>query len=173
MKKIFLLLIAASAFIFTGCRKTGPMGPQGPAGPQGPQGNANVIGSDPFTVTSWTYESGINMYTATFSSSDITPAIVDFGIVSVFKNYGTTSNPDWTPLPDVNDNISTVFNFHDGGFKIYVQSTDGSTPPAPGAVTFRMVVISSSLKQAHPNTNWNDYNQVMQAMNSSAANAKM
>lgn len=166
MKKIFLLLIAASALIFTGCTKTGPPGPQGP---QGPQGNANVIGSAPFTVSSWTYESGINMYTATFSSGDITPDIVDYGIVSVFKNYGTTSQPEWTPLPDANGNISTVFNFYDGGFKIYIQTTDGSTPPAPGVITFRMVVISSSLKNAHPNTDWKNYNQTMAALNNTAA----
>lgn len=168
MKKIFLLLIAASAFVFTGCTKTGP---PGPTGPQGPQGNANVIGSKPFTVTNWTYETSINMFTATFSSSDITPDIVDFGIVSVFKSYGTNQTPEWTPLPDVNDNISTVYNFYDGGFKIYVQSTDGSTPPPPGAVTFRMVVISSSQMKANPNTNWHNYKEVMNVMNGNTAEA--
>lgn len=150
------MLLASSLFVFTGCVKTGPPGPQGA---QGPQGNANVIGSDPFTVSSWS-KTG-NTYSADFSSGDITPAIVDLGIVSIFKKYGTN---EWSPLPDINGKTSTVFNFYDNGFSIYIQNSDGTDPGFPGSVTFRMVVISSSLRQANPNTDWRNYNEVMKVL---------
>ncbi|MCF8451136.1 MAG: collagen-like protein [Taibaiella sp.] len=169
MKKIILLLLASSVFIFTGCVKTGPPGPQGSQGPQGPQGNANVIGSDPFTVSSWS-KTG-NTYYADFSSPDITTAIVDNGIVSVFKSYGAN---EWSPLPDISGKTSTVFNFYDNGFSIYVQNSDGTEPLFPGAVTFRMVVISSSLRQANPNTDWNNYKETMAAIhNANVANSSV
>lgn len=167
------MLLAAGVLIFSGCTKTGPPGPTGPqgpqgaTGPQGPAGNATLIGSDPFTVSSWTYTG--SMYKAIFSSADITPDVVDRGIVSVFKSYGTSSTPEWSPLPDVNGNVSTVFNFYDNGFTIYVQNTDGSTPSNPGTVTFRMVVITPALKQANPNTDWRNYNQVMNVLNKQTA----
>ena len=170
MKKIAFMLLAAGVLIFSGCTKTGPPGPQGvqgPQGPQGPQGNANVIGSEPFTVSAWSKNG--NMYFADFSSADITADIVDYGIVSVFKSYATTAGPEWSPLPDINGNVSTVFNFYDNGFSIYVQNTDGSTTSHPGSVTFRMVVIAPALKQAHPNTDWKNYGEVMKVLHSETA----
>jgi hypothetical protein len=167
MKKTVLLLLAASVFIFTGCVKTGAPGPQGVQGPQGPQGNANVIGSNPFTVSSWS-KTG-NTYYADFSSADITPDIVDFGVVSIFKSYGTA---EWSPLPDISGRTSTVFNFYDNGFSIYVQNSDGSDPGHPGSVTFRMVVISSALKQANPETNWKNYKEVSAVLQNAQADAK-
>lgn len=163
------MLLAAGTLAFSGCTKTGPPGPQGVQGPQGPQGNANVIGSDPFTVSSWSKDG--NMYYANFSSSDITTDIVDRGIVSVFKSYATSAGPEWSPLPDVNGNVSTVFNFYDNGFSIYVQNTDGTTTAFPGSVTFRMVVVAPSQKQANPNTNWNNFQDAMRALQSPAAAA--
>ncbi len=169
MKKLLVMLLAASTFIFTGCTKTGPPGPQGPQGPTGPQGNANVIGSDPFTVSSWS-KTG-NTYYANFTSSDITPAVVDRGIVSVFKSYATSSGPEWSPLPDINGKTSTVYNFFDNGFSIYVQNSDGSDPGFPGSVTFRMVVVSPSQRQANPGTNWKDYKQVMGVVNAAQQEA--
>jgi len=160
MKKIVLMLFAAATLVATGCTRVGPVGPRGPQGQQGPQGNANVIGSNPFTVSSWSRNG--NTYFADFSSSDITSDIVDFGIVSVFKSYGTN---EWSPLPDINGKTSTVFNFYDNGFSIYVQNSDGSEPAFPGNVTFRMVVISSSLREANPNTNWKSYTETMKVLN--------
>ena len=171
-------MLAGSLLIFNSCKKTGPVGPQGPqgatgaTGPAGPagqnglDGNANVIGTSPFTVSSWTLTSGI--YSATFSDADITPAIVDKGIVEIFKSYGTN---EWTNLPDINGITSTVFNFYDNGFTIYIQNSDGSTPTAPGSQTFRVVIISSSQKQANPKTNWKNYNEAMTALNSTSAPA--
>lgn len=159
MKKIVLMLLAASTFIFTGCTKTGPPGPQGVQGPQGPQGNANVIGSDAFDVTAWS-KTG-NTYYADFVSADITTAIANNGTVSVFILYDGT---EWRPLPDIYGNAYTVYSFYAGGFSIFVKGLDGGDPGHPGTLTFRMVAISSALRQANPNTNWMDYKQTMKAV---------
>lgn len=157
-------MLAASVFIFTGCSKTGPPGPQGAQGPQGPQGNANVLASDPFTVSSWT--SDATGYYVSRTSPDITTDIVDYGVVSLFKSYGTY---EWSPLPDINGNTSTVFDFYDGGFTIYVRNMDGTYPAFPGTQTYRLIVISSALKAAHPNTDWHNYKQVMAVVNEAQA----
>jgi len=151
-------MLAGSLLIVNGCAK------KGPKGDPGPQGNANVIGSAPFTVysTGWTLANGL--YSASFSDPDITPTIVDRGVVEIFKSYGTN---EWTNLPDIDPNgiTSTVFDFYDNGFTIYVQNSDGSTPN-PGTQIFRTVIISPSQKQAHPHTNWKNYNEAIAALNS-------
>jgi hypothetical protein len=117
----------------------------------------------------WTWSVSDNAYKATFSSSDITPAIVDRGIVQLFKNYGSTSNPSWTPLPDVVNNTVTTFNFYDGGFDIYEYNANGTVPTTPpGASTFRLVVVASAVRDANPNTNWKDYNAVMAVLKKAA-----
>lgn len=168
MKKLVLLLLAGSLLVGAGCTKTGPVGPQGPKGATGAtgqngldglDGNANVVGSAPFTVSTWSLSG--NVYSADFSHADITPAIVDKGIVQIFKSYGTN---EWTCLPDINGKTSTVFNFYDNGFTIYIQNSDGTTPANPGSQVFRVVVISASNKQAHPNTNWSNYTEAVAAL---------
>ncbi|MCW3121635.1 MAG: hypothetical protein JWQ38_1127 [Flavipsychrobacter sp.] len=172
MKRIALLLIAGTLLTTTACKKTGPQGPQGVPGQQGPagqnglDGNANVIGTDAFTVTNW--ELSGRTYSATFTDADITPSIVDHGIVEIFKSYGIN---EWTNLPDVSGVTNTVFNFYDNGFTIYVQNSDGTTPIYPGSQIFRVVIISASQKQAHPNTNWKDYKQAVTALATSTTSA--
>ena len=157
MKKLALLLLAGSLFAFNSCTKTGPQGPQGP---RGYDGNANVIGTQPFPVSSWTYSS--NVYSASFTQQDLTASVVQTGLVEIYKQYNDGS---WTNLPDINGSVSTVFNFYQGGFDIYVLTTDGTVTPAPGTVYFRMVIIPSSLRKAHPNTNWKNYEEAMTVLN--------
>jgi len=159
MKRIALLLLAGSLFTFGSCTKTGPQGPQGP---QGAQGNANVVGSAPFTPTGWQYESADNWYTVAFTDNDITQDVVDRGVVQIFKSYG---NNEWAPLPDINGKTSTVFNFYDFGFRLYVQSSDVSIMPNnPTNSTYRVVVIYPSNRMAHPNTNWRNYEEATAAL---------
>ena len=150
-------MLASGMLIFNGCTKTGPQGPQGTTG------NANVKGSYPFAVSNWSFAS--NAYSATFTDTDITSDIVSSGVVEVYKQYPDSS---WTNLPDINGVVTTVYNFYQGGFVISILTSDGSTTPAPGTVTFRTVIISSSLRQAHPNTNWRNYYETMAALNSAA-----
>lgn len=161
MKKVLLLMLAAGTLVFTGCTKTGPVGPQGPQGPQGPTGNANVRAQDAFTVSSWSFSSGDNAYYAQFNLSDITADIYNYGSVQVFIKYDDGS---WRPLPDVLN--GTMFNYaiFTGGFDILYTNVNGTTPSFPGTQTFRSVVISSALKQAHPNTDWKNYKEVMSVL---------
>jgi len=169
MNKIALCLFATCLLVFNACKKTGSQGPQGPAGQNG---NANVIGTAPFTVgatatTMWTYSS--NVYSATFVDSDITPGVVYSGVVEIYKQYPADSS--WTNLPDINGDVTTVYNFYDYGFVISVLTTDGTTTPNPGNVTFRAVIIPSSLRLSHPNTNWKNYNEAVAVLNETSASA--
>jgi hypothetical protein len=126
--------------------------------------NANVVGSAPFTVTDWQRDG--NMYYADFELATITYNVVSSGIVEVFKRYGTT---DWSNLPDINGKTTTVFNFYEGGFSLYVRNSDGTLPLYPGSQTFRTVVITSTQRMANPNTNWKDYNAASRAISAASA----
>ncbi len=161
MKRIALLLLAGSLIAFGSCTKTGPQGPQGPAGPAGVDGNANVYGSDPFTPSGWAYESADNWYRVSFTDNDITPDVVDHGVVQIFKKYGTNT---WSPLPDINGNTSTVFDFYDNGFTLYAQSSSSAMPNNPTGTTYRVVVIYPSNRKAHPNTDWRNYAEATAAL---------
>ena len=163
MKKILLALCAGSLLVFNSCTKTGP---QGPIGPQGPQGNANVVGSDPFTVNTWQYDGTSKAYYASFSDPDITADVAAHGVVEVFLSY---TDGTWRALPDVFGGTQFYDRFSQGGFEIYFANVDGSTPSNPGSQVFRSVVIYPSQRQAHPNTNWRNYNEVMAVLNETKA----
>ncbi len=156
-----MIMVAGSVLIFNSCTKQGA---QGPRGYTGADGNANVKGAQAFSVTHWDLSN--NVYSATFTDVDITTDIADNGVVEVYMQYADGS---WTNLPDINAGISTVYNFYPGGFYISVLSVDGTTTPFPGTQTFRTVIISSSLRQAHPNTNWKNYKEAMSAINETTA----
>jgi hypothetical protein len=170
MKKIAFILLAGSALFFGSCTKTGPQGPQGPQGQQGPQGNANVKGSDPFTVSSWQFNGTEVAYEASFTDPDITASVADHGVVEIFLYY--PSDQTWRPLPDVYSGTEFYFRYNLGSFDIYFANLDGSTPSFPGTFTFRSVVIAPGYKQSHPNVNWKNYNEVMAAYNDQAATSK-
>ena len=161
MKKIALLLLAASLFVFNSCTKTGPQGPAGP------QGNANVKGSNPFDVTAWSYDAIDKVYYASFNDPDITTAVADRGVVECFLYY--PSDATWRPLPDIVNGTQFFFRFSQGGFEIYYGNVDGTTPAAlTGSYRFRVVVIAPSNKQAHPNTNWKNYDEAVKALHEDA-----
>lgn len=151
MKKSFLAIVTVLALFATSCTRTGPQGPQGAPG------NANVISSAAFPVSIWTYDAPSNSYYADFTLSDLTQDVQDYGVFEVYKEYSN----GWTNLPDINGYIATVYNFRTGGFTISVMNTNGTYTANPGTVYFRTVVIPRAYKQAHPNVNWNDYQQAM------------
>lgn len=170
MKKILLMMIAGSFLFFGSCVKSGPVGPQGP---QGPQGNANVYGTEPFTVSSWAHPNNgtasgdLSSYYASFTDADITTAVADRGSVEIFLYY--PEDKTWKNLPDIYGGTQFSFRFSQGGFEIYFTNVDGSNPSFPGTYTFRAVAIAPAFKEAHPNTNWKNYNEAMAALNSKAA----
>ncbi|PQJ12819.1 hypothetical protein CJD36_003480 [Flavipsychrobacter stenotrophus] len=162
MKKLMLVLFAGVSLFAASCTKTGPVGPQGPTG------NANVIGEDAFTVSTWIPNTTTNptSYSATFSDPNLTADVYNYGSFELYKFYNSLG---WTNLPDLDGKTTTVFNFRQGYFDIYVYNTDNSVVAYPGTVTFRAVVIPSSFRQANPNTNWKNYNEAMKALQSSKA----
>lgn len=85
-KSIILGVFALTALTFGDCTKA----KDGAPGAQGPEGNANVIGSNTVTASNWTLNSGI-MYYATLTSSNITQAIVDKGVVLVYEGDASIS----------------------------------------------------------------------------------
>ncbi len=147
MKKLMLLLVAGTMLMASSCTKTGPVGPQGPTG------NANVIGENPFTVSTWLL-SGTTFYQS-FDDANITTDVANYGLVEIYKYYSTSG---WTNLPDIDGDVSTVYNFYPGGFTISILMP-GGTPPNPGSVEFRVVVVPSSVRLANPNTNWKNYEE--------------
>ena len=168
MKKLILATLAVGILFVTSCTKQGPVGPQGPTGATG---NANVIGSDHITVNAWTYYAPTFTYSATFAYADITSSVANYGLVEIYEQY---TDGSWTNLPDINNGVQTVFNFSTGSFTIYMSKVDGSYMPAPSnPITFRVVVIPSSVRQANPNTNWKDYKQAMAALAAAKADGTM
>ena len=159
-----MAVVLFTALMTVNCSKDGATGPAGPAGANGvngTNGNANVIGTNTFTTSSWTsYSNGI-LWGTTLSSPGITQSIVDKGIVSVFVG---DSSGAWTSMPFTFGNISWHYTFGVGFINIYETNTNLAVLSNPGSQTFRVVIISASNKAANPNTDWKDYNQVKQVL---------
>jgi len=161
MKKLLFSLLAVGTLMVGSCTKTGPQGPQGPTG------NANVIGEDPFYVSTWNYTTNtsgnIATYYANFTDNNITADVAAYGLVEVYKFY--PNGVGWTNLPDIDGVTTTVYNFGTGGFSITILTTDGTPPNPPGTVEFRAVIIPSSVRIANPTVNWKNYSEAMTALN--------
>ena len=172
MKKTFFKtgLVLVIALFAMSCSKdgsdgaTGANGLNGSNGTNGTNGNANVIGTNTFSAppSSWTASSGNTVWSTTLIVPQITQAIVDRGTVSVFYQSGTI----WMALPTSNpqNHYFSNFGFVLGQVGVFLVAESGYTI-TPGTSIFRVVVISPSNKMANPNTNWNDYQQVKQALN--------
>jgi len=152
-------------YIVAGCKK-GDVGPAGPAGANGTNGtngidgNANVIGTISTIVTSSMWALSSPFYLADISAVGVTQDIVDRGLVSVFRKYSN----GWSPLPDMNVNNTTTFNFELGMIHLFNFNVDGSSPTNPGDQEFRVVIVSSSRLAQYPNVDWKDYEQVKVAL---------
>ena len=157
MKKTFFKtgLVLVIALLTISCSKDGA------DGANGTDGNANVIGTNAFTVSSWTSYSSGSLWATSLSAEGITQSIVDKGIVSVFIQI---SSGGWTAMPYTIGNTSWFYDFGVGFINIYKTNTNVTAIANPGSQTFRAVIISASNKAANPNTNWNDYSQVKKVL---------
>ncbi len=164
MKKTFLKtgLVLVIALLAMSCSKDGADGATGATGANGINGNANVVGTNPITVSSWTSLASGSLWYTSLSATGITQSIVDKGIVSVFMG---DSSGDWTPMPYTFGNSSWFYSFGVGFINIYTTNTNLDAIANPGSQTFRVVIISASNRMANRNTNWNDYQQVKKALN--------
>lgn len=154
-------LFLVVALLAMSCSKDGEAGPAGPAGANGINGNANVIGTNTVTVSSWTSSNNGALWSASLSASGITQNIVDRGIVSVFMQVPG----GWSAMPYAFANFSWSYDFGLGVVVIYKTNNNAAVISNPGSQTFRIVIISPTNKMANPKTNWKDYNEVKRALN--------
>jgi hypothetical protein len=167
MKKLFIALFLLSVCVFQGCKKEGPMGPQGQAGTNGIDGidgNANVKTYTVNTSSSnWTC-SGF-CYTDV-TCSGITQDIVNTGSVHLFMEsptqVGAWLNMPWT---DMNSGYISTYNFVYalGTLRISKVDSDLTTPTNPGTRKFKIVVIASSGKLAHPEVDYTNFEEIREA----------
>lgn len=145
---------------------TGPAGPQGPAGTNGTNGtngvngNANVIGTNTVALNSGNWTASGKFFYAGITTTAITQAIVDKGVVMVYEQSGSY----WYPLPFTAGILSKYFDFTLNTVYIFYQNTDISQTTNPGNQTYRIVAISSTVAEANPNVNWGNYEEVMKIL---------
>ena len=139
MKNIKISYLAcALIFVLSGCSKDGETGPQGIAGTNGANGNANVH-SKSFTITSWTYLG--DYYYANITDVDITQAILDKGVVIVYRNLsGALYQLPYIINPSTTYTTSFLYSAYLSGVSFYITNSDLAPHTAPGNVTFKVVV---------------------------------
>ncbi|KAA9345836.1 hypothetical protein [Adhaeribacter soli] len=158
MKKLFYLFFLLA---FTSCtiNESDTPGPIGPPGPAGAPGHTNVVSTEPILLRNWTYNTQYRWFAADVNVPELTPDIVDAGLVMVYQQINGGQHPVWIPLPDTYGNVTTNYEFYDGGITIYTFNVDNTIPLAPGEKVIRIVVIPPGLKKANPNTNWHNFQE--------------
>jgi len=139
------------------CKK----GDTGPAGKDGVDGNANVT-SLIVTISSsqWTFSN--NEYDATISVPAITQSIITSGTVQVFCS---PDGANWLALPFSFQGYEINYGYLVGQVQIAITLNNGGNPGQPNNNQFKIIVISSAARIAHPNVNWNNYNEVKKIFN--------
>ncbi len=154
--KIYLLAVAALILSFSpSCKK------EGPPGPAGEDGNANVKSST-ITFSNWTWHSGTLYDYADFTWGEITSDIANSGTVLVYLSNG---NGGWLPLPRTiyptsNYTQSQRYVYYQGGFTVIVQDSDLTQPANPGTWTIKVLAVASSVREANPDLDWENYEAV-------------
>ncbi len=148
---------------------TGAQGPVGATGATGAAGNTNVH-TTTYTITpaTWTWYPSPNFFNgASASCSNITSAVINYGMVAAFWQDPAISTTSWYSMPYVWSPTTTQMYtvsldwIQVGSFGIRFYWNDGSNSVWTANKTLKIVTISGSAKADHPHTNWNDYNQVM------------
>jgi len=125
MKKILTLICCIVVVAATSCKKETIIGP----------GATTVFTS----TTGWTFDSGINAYTADIPMPEIDNYYDNHGAVLVYLDYGTG---EYEQLPDVFDGVSYRFTYTKGHVYIDAQNSDGSKlATAPSNLKVKIVLI--------------------------------
>ncbi|KGK29817.1 collagen-like protein [Cellulophaga sp. E6(2014)] len=175
--KLFLMAICAAAIV--SCSgddgEDGAIGPQGVAGidgtngtdgadgsdgEDGADGNANVITS-PWIDATFDGDTDSTRRTTIITDSEITPAIIDTGVVII---YGKRGSEIWSVpvnFPFLGENFAWLY-LESVGLSIFCDSTTGTGVGEPYLSSFRYIVIPSGLT-AKNNTDFSkmDYYEVM------------
>ena len=150
---------------------TGAQGATGATGATGAQGNANVneiLGT--ILPSNWGWNS-TNLYNyADFTSvSQINSDIMATGMVLAFISASSPQTA-WFALPYTawsSPSITYQYVYELNFLEIQFSTTNQTNNPPANTIYVKIVVVASALRKAHPNTNWKDYNQVMQIVNES------
>jgi len=181
--KTIITVVAVVAIAFTGCKKevTGPKGDKGDKGETGAAGTTGATGATGSTGATGAAgpQAKTFNFQLTFNSGDtykvysgVTGFNADDVILTFVKYENLPSQSYWTQLPLMLPgfvNIFPEFGESTGQLFINTQKTDGTTgspwTTSNNTFDFKAVLISSSQRQAHPNVNWNDYNEVKEVLN--------
>ena len=178
MKKISNIFVMLAILIMTSCGKEGPMGPMGPMGPQGPQGPAgedgyvNVASS---TVTvfpdDWYWDE--TSWRVDFDYDAVNSDIYNSGVVLVYMESDNT----WRQIPmtfyytDYDNQGNLIYcsssletSFYVGGVSVFWTENDFYDGYRPDEHRFRLVAISTSYYNAHPDLDYSDYNVLKEAL---------
>lgn len=145
---LFLLLTLS----FIACKK----GDKGDPGPAGANGNANVIGTNTVTLYSsnWGYDPNNDYYYAQLNVPSITQDVVDRGLVMLYFQENTGV---WAAMP-ITFNNGVSLGFYITLNTIQIDLYKATFPNS--VMVFRAVVVPASARQANPNIDWFDYQQV-------------
>ncbi len=158
--------------------ESGPVGAQGETGPIGPEGNANVqsitiqLNSNDWLPMNPTSGGGYYGYKSTVIVEEITQAIVDSGIVSVFyfATSATGVSDSWTPLPyneiiQYNSYAFSNWTFFYKTNEITFRVERNNWQTNPGDTKFKVIIASASNKKTNQNINWLNYNEIIASYN--------
>lgn len=158
MKNILVLLTAIT--LFSSCGKDGATGPQGP---QGIPGSSNVS-SFIYDVSSWVYNSTVPEFNTNLPVPEITSDVINGGTVQVFEGNASSGSSIWYSMPYSYTGIEHSYSISLGNVEVEFTRSDGTVPTTPGAYQFKVVVIPPAIVKKHPNTNWNNYKELMNAL---------
>ena len=155
-------VIILTLTLCTGCTKdtvTGPTGATGPIGATGPAGNVNVQYYTYTTIPNdWTTSNDSVIWSANYSSVTVNPQ--DALLVYVVTS-GSGTNSVYTALPNTVNNIQTGYSNNLVTIFFNVSSTNNTKIPKPGILTFKIILIPSSLRLA--GVNYNNFAEVKKA----------
>ena len=163
--KTLAMGITAVMILTTSCTKEGPVGPQGPAGINGTNGSSNVSS---FTANTTTSSWGVNAshsyeLDASFSVPAITADVVNNGTIQVFIGDGTGNQ--WSAMPFSLTGVEFNYTYSLQTIIFQVTQSNMNPPNNPGTQQFKIVVIPSAMRKAHPNVNYHNYEEVKKVFN--------
>ena len=134
-------------------------GPVGPPGPPGYNGVANIVAYDISTnSSSWSYDNNGDLFYTDAQIPDITQAVIDAGTVQAF--YSNSDYSYFQALPTTQSLLWVGYSYFLGIGEIDWGLTTGNMPANPGTQYFKFVVIPPAQRQANPDINWTDYNDI-------------
>ena len=149
----------------------GTPGTNGVNGTNGTNGNANVTsGTITVPINGWDSSSSGHYYYP-ITDAAITADLVTNGCVAVFIQANTNV---WQALPATifwtnTQSYTFTYTFYSGGVTVFIDFSDNSYFASTPSETYKVVAIGGTLRKAHPNTDWKNYNEVMALISQTGA----